>query len=356
MKILQLIDSLSIGGSERMSVNIANTLAENGIESYLIASRKGGPLQQFLLPDVKYYCLNKKNGLDILAFYRLLKLVKKIKPDIIHAHSTSVYWAIGIKLFVSKTKVVWHDHYGLSDTLKDKDRFWLKFFSKWIDGIIVVNAALEIWCKKNLNIPANKIVYLKNFPYLTITKVGIKNKKPVLLNLANFRPQKDQLNLVEAVNRVKETGIDFELWLAGAYGDKNWVLAVQNRIESLGLMNEVKILGPIENSAEVLSKASIGILSSVSEGLPVALLEYGLAGLPVICTDTGQCKEVLGNGRYGIVVPPANPTALADAIIKLVTNSTMAEQMALAFNKHVVEEYGTEKFLAGYLKMLKNII
>lgn len=356
MKILQLIDSLSIGGSERMSVNIANTLAENGIESYLVASRKGGPLRQFLLPNVKYYNLDKKNGLDIAGFYRLIRLVKQIKPDIIHAHSTSVYWAIGIKLFVSKTKVVWHDHYGLSDTLKDNDRFALKFFSKWIDGVIVVNAALEIWCKKNLNIPANKIVYLKNFPYLNIIKPDFKNKKPVLLNLANFRPQKDQLNLLEAVNIVKQSGIDFELWLAGAYVDKNWALTVQNRIKSLGLGNEVKILGPIGNSAEVLSKASIGILSSISEGLPVALLEYGLAGLPVICTDTGQCKQVLGNGIYGIVIPPGDSTALADAIIKLAANSTAAEQMALAFNKHVVEEYGSEKFLAGYLKMLKNII
>ena len=211
-------------------------------------------------------------------------------------------------------------------------------------------------CKKNLKIPSNRIVYLKNFPYLTITRTGIKNNKPVLLNLANFRPQKDQLNLLEAANIVKQSGIDFELWLAGEYADKNWVLKVQNRIENLGLDNEVKILGPIENSAEVLSKASIGILSSISEGLPVVLLEYGLAGLPVICTDTGQCKQVLGNGRYGIVVPPRDSTALADAIIKLAADSTAAEQMALAFNKHVLKEYGSENFLAGYLKMLKTII
>ena len=148
MKILQLIDTLSLGGAERMSVNIANVLAENGIESYLVASRKGGPLQQFLLPNVKYYSLDKKNGLDIKGFYRLIRLVKQIKPDIIHAHSTSVYWAIGLKLFVRKSKVTWHDHYGLSDTLKNNDRFWLKLFSKWLDGVIVVNAVLEICAKK----------------------------------------------------------------------------------------------------------------------------------------------------------------------------------------------------------------
>jgi len=91
MKILQLIDSLSIGGSERMSVNIANTLAENGIESYLIASRKGGPLQQFLLPDVKYYCLNKKNGLEYTGILQVAKTRKKNKA---RYYSCAFYFCI----------------------------------------------------------------------------------------------------------------------------------------------------------------------------------------------------------------------------------------------------------------------
>lgn len=356
MKILQLIDSLSIGGAERMGVNIANVSAQNGIESYLVASRKGGPLQQFLLPAVNYYCIDKKNGFDISAFYRLIKLVKKIRPDVIHAHSTSVYWAIGIKLFINNIKVAWHDHYGLSDSLKDSDRFWLKFLSRWINGVIVVNNVLEAWGKKHLHTPSHNIIYLKNFPFLALVNPPLKTSKTILLNLANFRPQKDQLSLVEAVNIVKQSGIDFELWLAGEFVNSQWVLAVKSRIKSLDLSKEVKILGPVENPAGVLSKATIGILSSQSEGLPVALLEYGLAGLPVICTDTGQCKEVLGNGQYGVVIPPGDPKSLAEAIIRLIADSKEATKMALAFNKHVVEEYGAEKFFAGYSTMLTNII
>ncbi|MEO7768306.1 MAG: glycosyltransferase family 4 protein [Ferruginibacter sp.] len=356
MKVLQIIDSLNIGGAERMSVSIANVLSENGIESYLVASRKGGALLQFLIPPVIFCSIEKKNGLDIAGFRRLLKIIKKAKPDIIHAHSTSIYWAIGVKLFLKNIKVIWHDHYGLSDNLKDNERSLLRYVSRWIDGVIVVNSVLEGWCRRNLNIDANNIVYLRNFPYLTLPKPAIESKKMILLHLANFRPQKDQLTLLEAVKIVKQAGTNFELWLAGTYVDSDWVNLVQKRIETLDLGKEVKILGPVENSGEILAKASIGILSSISEGLPVALLEYGLAGLPVICTDTGQCKSVLGNGALGIVVPPSNPVILAQAIIELTGNPAKREQLATAFNEHVREEYGAEKFLSGYLKLLKRII
>lgn len=356
MKVLQLIDSLNIGGAERMSVNIANTLTENGIENYLVASREGGVLQQFLLPGVSYYCLHKKNGFDLAAFYRLVRLVTTLKPDIIHAHSTSLYWAVGLKLVTRKRKIIWHDHYGLSDQLQETGRPWLKKISRWIDGVIVVNTVLEKWNKAHLQVAADKIVYLKNFPYLAIQSKNLKKGRPVLLNLANFRPQKDQLNLLEAVSIVKQSGIDFKLWLAGEFVDKDWLLAIQNKIERLGLSNEVKITGPIENSADVLSKATIGILSSSSEGLPVTLLEYGLAGLPVICTDTGQCREVLGDGKYGLLVPPRDSAALAKAIIKMMTDPIAATQMAMAFTKQVAAEYGAGKFLQGYLLLIKNII
>jgi glycosyltransferase involved in cell wall biosynthesis len=355
MKVLQLIDSLSIGGAERMSVNIANVLADKRIESYLIASRGGGPLEGFLKPAVAFCSLNKKNGLDIFSFYRLLKLVKKIKPNIIHAHSTSIFWGIGIKLFNPSIKVLWHDHYGLSDSLKDNDRFWERFFSRWMDAVIVVNEKLEIWCKKNLKVSKKAIVYLTNFPYLPKVENIPATTKNILLNLANFRPQKDQLNLLDAISIVKKSGLNFELWLAGALVDKSWLEQVKQKIQDLDLTDLVKILGPVENAAVILSRASIGILSSESEGLPVALLEYGLAGLPVICTDTGQCKEVLGNGSFGMVVPPKNPAALATAIMEMINNKPQAIKMGEAFNKVVAEQYGSGTFLKAYLDLINNI-
>ncbi len=355
MKVLQLIDTLGIGGAERMCVNIAATLTENEIDSYVVSSRHGGVLKQYLPQSVRYCSLGKKSGFDLAAFRRFFLLVRKVKPTVIHAHSTSLFWAVVLKLFTRNIKVIWHDHYGLSDSLKENDRSAYKFVSRWIDGVIVVNKQLENWCLRNLHVTAVNIVFLKNFPYLCLNTNKEKSKKPILLNLANFRPQKDQLTLVEAVNIVRNTGVEIEVWLAGAYVNIEWLEKVKACISHFNLQDTVKILGPVEDSADVLSKATMGILSSNSEGLPVALLEYGLAGLPVICTDTGQCKEVLNAGLFGIIVPSSDAVALAEAIISMLENPMKTVAMAISFQQHIIKEYGSASFMKEYLPLIQRI-
>lgn len=338
-----------------MSVNIANTLAENGIESFLIASRKGGPLQQFLLPAVKYFSLDKKSGLDIAGFYRLIKLVKQIKPEIIHAHSTSVLWGAAVKIFSPKTKLVWHDHNGMQ-LFKNNSRSIYRYASAYFDGVIVVNNNLLEWGRNNLRVKPGHIVYLKNFPSLKRKRKEFKlSMKPILVCLANLRPVKDQVNIVTALSILARKGFSATLKLAGGFTDSDYLKAIVNSIEKNNLGEKVELMGDVNDVAELLSTADIAIISSESEGLPVSLLEYGLAGLPVICTDTGQCRQVLGNGKYGILIPPHDSIAMADAIIKMIENRSDTEQYALAFKKHVEEEYGAEKFFSGYLKLLKSI-
>jgi hypothetical protein len=112
MRILQLIDTLSAGGAERMAVNISNVLADNGYEVWLCASRTGGALEYFVDEKVNYLQLAKKHGLDIAAFFRLVKLIRKNKITLIHAHSSSVFWAVAAKVFCPGLKVIWHDHLG----------------------------------------------------------------------------------------------------------------------------------------------------------------------------------------------------------------------------------------------------
>ena len=89
MKVLQLIDSLDIGGAERVAVNFANALAENSISSHLCVTRLEGPLKDFIKSDVKYLVLNKRKTLDLNAISKLSKYIKSEGIQIIHAHSSS---------------------------------------------------------------------------------------------------------------------------------------------------------------------------------------------------------------------------------------------------------------------------
>ena len=165
-KIVQLVDTLDVGGTERMSVNLANTFLEQGIESHLIVSRRSGGLQNYIDPNVTIHFLDKNSFKDISAFWRLAKIIRQIKPDYVHAHSTSIYWAVLLKILVGSFRLIWHDHFGLSEQLEQNKRSEMVILSKWIDRIIVVNHKLLDYWQNLLPYRKKSIAYLPNFPYL----------------------------------------------------------------------------------------------------------------------------------------------------------------------------------------------
>src|SRR5690606_12607902 len=109
MRILQLIDSLDAGGAERMAVNYANVLSELISYSALVTTRKEGALRAQLSDKVGYLFLNRKGKIGIRAVLKLRKFIKQHKVDVIHAHSTSFFVAVMVKLLYPKVKIVWHD-------------------------------------------------------------------------------------------------------------------------------------------------------------------------------------------------------------------------------------------------------
>ena len=165
-KILQIIDSLQVGGSERMSVNIYNSLTSNNIQNCLVVSRKSGPIYNFISEKENVFFLNKKGAIDFFAFIRLFNLIRKYKPTVIHAHQTSIYWVFVMKLLFPRVIVIWHDHWGLSDLLKSSDRKGIKYFSFLIDGVVCVNDKIKEWNMENLKLNGESIVYIPNFPLI----------------------------------------------------------------------------------------------------------------------------------------------------------------------------------------------
>lgn len=353
MKVLQLIDSLAIGGAERMAVNMANVFCDNRIENVLVCVRSNGPLIAFLPENFKVVELNKNSFFDIGAFRKLSVVIKRERPDIIHAHSTSIYWAIVLKFFFPKIKLVWHDHDGLSEGLKETDRKTLKFFSGYIDGIISVNHILKFWSERNMR--GKKIIYLRNFPYLK-PLITERKEKFIILHLANLRPQKDHFTLIEAIRILKERDLEtFEVWCAGADNGDSYSLSLRKIINEYDLEGEIKFLGEVENTNSLLAKASLGVLTSISEGLPVSLLEYGLAALPVVVTNVGQCAEVVGHSQIPVLISRQNQDELVEAIEWHIKNRDESIQWGLSFKNRIITEYGSINFVNDYLDFIKDI-
>jgi glycosyltransferase involved in cell wall biosynthesis len=342
-----------------MAVNISNVLAAEGHHVLLVSSRAGGPLEQFVERNVSYKCLNKKSGLDRKAFSRFLKLIRQNHIDVIHAHSSSVFWAVAAKLFLWRVRVIWHDHLG-KRLEEEKFNRVIIIISIFIDGVISVNDVLKSWSQKNLRAKRENIVFINNFPLLPPPGT-IKKENEGIINivcLANLRSQKDHLTLIRAIHYlVAHYKVDnFKLQLAGQYLQDLYFQSIRYEIEQFQIESYIEVIGSVSNTSELLHKSDMGVLSSISEGLPVSLLEYGLAGLPVVVTDVGQCAEVVDYGKAGLVVPPSDPEALAGALLDLIQNPVKRNLLGSRLKERVELEYGSKMFMAEYQKLLERVL
>jgi glycosyltransferase involved in cell wall biosynthesis len=353
MRVLQLIDSLNPGGAERVAVNIANALSSVGVYSYLCATRKEGELKKELDAKVGYCFLNKRSALDFGALLKLMRFVKQNNIEIVHAHSTSYFFAALLKMTVSNVKIVWHDHYGNSEMLKDRKHLLLKFCSNSFAAIISVNKLLKIWAEEKLR--TKKVFYLSNFVSSdkSLPSIVLENSSSLkIICVANLRPQKDHINLLKAYKIIQERNLNVSLHFIGAIDDKRNTAIIESFIFDNHL-NDVYIYGSQTGIHQILKTADIGVLSSLSEGLPISLLEYGSASLPVICTDVGECKEVV-NG-FGKIVSPKNAEALAAALLFYIENEEKRIADGMAFSAHIAENYAEDAIIPKLLKIYKDL-
>ncbi len=337
LQILFLIDALNAGGAENVAVNLANELVVKNYEVSLCATRRGGPLQTGISPLVNYFCLNRSSRFDLFAAIRLAQFTRQQQVQIIHAHSSSLFIASLVKLFVPKIKLIWHDHFG-AFAIQTRSTPLYRLFVQFADGVIAVNKTLADWSVNSLRVPPEKVWNLPNF-------VQKKEVHPLtnlpgqpgcrLVCVANLRPQKDHLTLVRAMKLVVEGEPLAHLILVGADNVPKVKENVWSEISYSGLKNQITWLGSRDDVQNILAGCDIGVLSSTSEGLPLALLDYGTAGLAVVATDVGECAEVLDHGVTGCLVPPRSPQDLANGILYFLGNPTVRIETGKNFQERV---------------------
>lgn len=358
MKTLQLIDSLRIGGAEKMALSYANALSKRIDASYLCCTRKEGLLKKQLLSEVHFLFLEKRMILDLRAFLMLRKFVKENHISIVQAHSSSWFLAVLLKVSLPQIHVVWHDHYG--KRLEKRKIGLLNLGSFFFDGIISVNQDLYYWAYSRLR--CKKIRLVPNF--LQDKEMTCEMEKGFLSDFseerfniictANLRPQKDHLNLIKAFIIFSRNKKGVRLHLAGKDWNDEYSREIQDFIKCHSLEEKVILLGEVQGICSYLSYFDIGVLSSVSEGLPVSVLEYGRAGLPVICTEVGECKEVIGED--GILVPPRNPEKFAEAMELYFENQPLRKDCATRLQKKIMDRYSEEAIVPAVISFFKELV
>lgn len=360
--VANIIDTLDLGGTENMAVNIANTLAQSeDYESHLVVTRATeGPLLERIAPGVKVFLLRKKKSIDFKALRNLFSYLKEHQVNIVHAHANShIYPAILKKAM--NFKLIWHDHYGLKINYETGKRSYpVSPFVKSFDYTIAVNEELLKTDIQFFKIYPSKITYIPNFSIRQRTghhqpPVVLKEDAVKFVSLANFREQKDHFTLLNAFAKVIDKHPNVHLYLIGM-GEKNaYQEKVEIQIASARLKDHVTWLGVVDQPMDILKQCDIAVISSTSEGLPLALIEYGQARLAVITTNVGQIPQYIDD-KNGILLQPKDTDALAAKMHLLIEDQTLRKTLADNWHIEVKNSFDADILFSRILDIYNKVL
>jgi glycosyltransferase involved in cell wall biosynthesis len=190
-----------------------------------------------------------------------------------------------------------------------------------------------------------------------LIKKRSKDIPPVITLIGRVVPIKDIKTFIKAIRIVANHIPDIEGWIVGPEDeDPDYARECRFLVETLGLMKNVKFLG-FQKIDDILPKSGILTLTSISEGMPLVVIEGFAAGVPAVTTDVGSCRQLIYGGidkydislgKAGEVVPIANPTELAKAYIRILKDRNIWDRYSQTALKRVKKYYSMEKFLNSY--------
>src|SRR3989338_1463671 len=367
-KILYLITQSEWGGAQRYIFDLANNL-KNDYEITVTAGGEDELLKEINEIGVRTFPLKNlvreiSPAKDILAYFEIKKLAKLIKPDILHLNSSK---AGVLGAFAGKhagvKKIIYTVHgFSFNEPMaKWKKYLYLlaeKLSAKYKDKIICVSEFDRQTGIKNKIGDQKKLITIHN----GVGQIELldKNQARQLLNLppdkivigtiANFYPTKGLNYLISAANEVIKNYPNILFRLIGFGQLEN---ELRQQIKKLNLENNF-FIGKLLAGNRYLLAFDYYVLPSVKEGFPYAILEAMQTGLPIIATNVGGIPEIIKDGQNGLLVNPADPKSITNAIDYLMKNQGAADRLAKQAKIDVVKNFSLEKMLIETKRVYKN--
>ena len=180
-------------------------------------------------------------------------------------------------------------------------------------------------------------------------KIAGENGRPVIMTLARLARQKGIEELIDAASGVPEA-----VFLVAGEGPERGVLEERVRVRGLG--NRFRFLGHRRDVPELLASCDVFVLPSLYEGLPVSVLEAMASGKPVVATRVGGTDEAVRDGVTGLLVPPSDSRALAEAIRLLLSDRSLALRLAACAREQVRREFSAEKVAADTTQIYEELV
>jgi lipopolysaccharide heptosyltransferase II len=354
MRILQILPELKSGGVERGTVDLAKYLQKNGHHAVVVSA--GGPLVGDLTAaGVAHYALpvHKKSPLAVIHSVKaLVKIVRNEKIDVIHARSRVPAL---IAFFASRrTQVPFittcHGFYS---------KHFLSRLMGWGKIVIVASHIIGKRMRDDFGVPYHKIRFIPRGVDLGEFKLRPADAvEPMTVGLiGRLTPIKGHPLFLKAMSRVIRVFPNVKVQIIGDTDKPQYREELALLARRLGIANRVEFLGTRYDIPQLLSQMSVLAVPSVGEeAFGRVVIEAGACGVPVVATQIGGLVDIIENEKEGLLVPPDDPRALAEAIIRLLKDRLFAGQCAARLREKVEKEYTLDRMFRRTLEVYQEAV
>jgi glycosyltransferase involved in cell wall biosynthesis len=354
MKIVHVVDSMEVGGAETLVSQMCRLQREQGHDPSIYAVAALGALGERLRADG--FEVKPNVGLHLSdstrAFYHLFK---ESKPDTVHIHNPTptIYAApaarlTGVPSIISTRHSLVAPPHNLVTELK------YAVAARFCDRIVGICDATTNNVKSLHTIPAKKIVTVYNGAaplHRTMSENTPAKSGFTLVFVGRLQPVKNHPLLLNAFQAALASMPELRLWIVGDGIERAKLEGLTNELD---IAKEVTFWGQQLDVAPFFSAAGAFIMSSMSEGLPVSLLQAFSLGLPAIVTDVGGMAEVLRLAGAGYVVPPADPLEMAAAILRMARSDLERAQFSRNAEAAFRLRFSLQTMVDAYMDLYRN--
>lgn len=316
MHVLHLVDSLALGGAERMLVEIANQTVRDGHRASVCVSRSDLTLADQLERSIELVVLGREHTFQIAPLTRLVRWIRKHDVDVIHCHGRSSF-SLACVLALSRAitqPLLLHDHYGVEiDTRVPR---WFTIARHRCAAYVGVYPNHLTWAAR-AGIPSERARVIPNaFDVSTLerqrrTGAPLRTEDTALIAIGGIRREKAFDVLIDAMTQLRSS---VELFIVGADSDRAYAQVCREQVERAGLTSRVHFLGQRTDALPLAMDAALAVHSSRSESGPLVLAEYAVMGVPFVATRVGGIAELLATKSIGSFVSADAPAELARCI------------------------------------------
>ena len=371
MKVLFFISSLEGGGAERVMTEILRSVDRERIEPVLVLLNpcENSPYRDYIPKDIKIIVVQRKSDgpLHKIGQYAgFIRTVHSEKPHLIISMLTHCnIMAVSLKL-ISKIRVIVCEHIVPSEVIMTKEggrMLWfptkhlIRIFYRFADKIVAVSEGIKANLVKDFNISTHNIEVIYNpidldriseLCKIPAEHVFFEERVPVILSAGRLVPQKGLDILLRAFGNITKE-IDARVIILGEGPEKE---SLSRLAKDLVITEKVSFTGFQENPYRFMSNTDIFVLPSRYEGLPMVMLEAMACGAPIVSAD---CKsgprEILQDGRHGVLIPTGDVDALSTAILKLLRDKTLRERLSKTA-KQRARDFAVKKIVPRYEEII----